>query len=43
MENNLVINNDLYQAGVTADNNDAGTGTIFRNNRLTTGWTPGYG
>jgi len=42
-DNNLVINNDLYQAGVTADNYDAGTGTIFRNNRLTSGWATGYG
>jgi len=41
--NNLVINNDLYQAGVTADNCDSGTGTIFRNNRLTSGWATGYG
>jgi len=40
---NLVINNDLYQAGVMADNCDSGTGTIFRNNRLTTGWATGYG
>lgn len=42
-DGNLVINNDLYQAATTADNNDNGTGTIFRNNRLTTGWAPGYG
>ncbi len=42
-DNNLVINNDLYQAGVTADNYDNGSLTIFRNNRLTTGWVPGYG
>ena len=40
---NLVINNDLYQAGATYDNYDAGTNTIFRNNRLTTGWATGYG
>jgi parallel beta-helix repeat protein len=42
-DNNLVINNNLYQAGVAADNSDAGTGTIFRNNRLTSGWVTGYG
>ena len=37
---NLVINNDLYQAGRTADYNNAGTGTIYHNNRTTTGWVP---
>ncbi len=42
-DNNLVINNDLYHAGVAGDNYDVGTGTIFRNNRLTTGWAAGYG
>jgi len=34
----LVINNDLYLAGKTADYNDAGTGTIYHNNRTTAGW-----
>jgi parallel beta-helix repeat protein len=42
-DSNLVINNDLYHAGVTADYNDVGTETIFRNNRLTSGWATGYG
>ncbi len=39
-DNNLVINNDLYQAGVTADYGDAGTGTIYHNNRTSAGWVP---
>jgi parallel beta-helix repeat protein len=42
-DNNLVINNDLYQAGKAADFIDSGTLTIFRNNRLTSGWVVGYG
>ncbi len=35
---NLVINNDIYQAGVTGDYYNAGTGTIYHNNRTTAGW-----
>jgi hypothetical protein len=42
-ESNLVVNNDLYSAGVTEDNYDIGSGTIFRNNWLTTGWAVGCG
>lgn len=38
--NNLVINNDLYVSGWTADFIDDGSGTIYHNNRLSTGWTP---
>jgi len=38
--NNLVINNDIYQAGVTSDYYDQGTGTIYKNNRTTAGWVP---
>jgi len=37
-DGSLVINNDLYLAGRTADYNDAGTGTIYHNNRTTAGW-----
>jgi parallel beta-helix repeat protein len=37
-DGNLVINNDLYQAGKTGDFNDDGTNTIYHNNRTTTGW-----
>ena len=37
---NLVHGNDLYQAGKTADFNDAGTGTIYHNNRTSAGWVP---
>jgi hypothetical protein len=37
-DNNLVHGNDLYQAGKTGDYNDAGTGTIYHNNRTTAGW-----
>jgi hypothetical protein len=37
---NLVINNDLYQAGKTADFYDAGTDTVYHNNRTTEGWIP---
>jgi parallel beta-helix repeat protein len=37
-DGNLVINNDLNQAGVTADYSDAGTGTIYHNNRTSAGW-----
>ncbi len=39
-DGNLVINNDLYQAGVTGDYSDAGTGTVYHNNRTTAGWVP---
>jgi len=39
-DNNLVITNDLYQAGATADYNDAGTGTIYQINRTSAGWVP---
>jgi len=39
-DNNLVINNDLYWAGTTADNSDAGSGTIIHNNRTRDGWVP---
>jgi parallel beta-helix repeat protein len=39
-DNNLVINNDLYQAGSTQDFYDAGTGTVYHNNRTTAGWVP---
>ncbi|GAI09629.1 unnamed protein product, partial [marine sediment metagenome] len=35
---NLVINNDLYQAGKAGDNSDGGFGTIYHNNRTTAGW-----
>jgi parallel beta-helix repeat protein len=35
---NLVLGNDLYQAGQTADYNDAGTGTVYHDNRTTAGW-----
>jgi parallel beta-helix repeat protein len=35
---NLVINNDLYQAGKTLDFYDEGTDTIYHNNRTTQGW-----
>jgi parallel beta-helix repeat protein len=37
---NLIHGNDLYQAGKTADFNDAGTGTIYHNNRTSEGWVP---
>jgi parallel beta-helix repeat protein len=37
---NLVIDNDLYLAGRTADYSNAGTGTIYHNNRTTAGWVP---
>jgi hypothetical protein len=37
---NLIINNDLYQAGTSADFYDAGTGTVYHNNRTTEGWIP---
>ena len=39
-DGNLVIDNDLYLAGKTADYSDAGTGTIYHNNRTTAGWVP---
>jgi parallel beta-helix repeat protein len=39
-DGNLVINNDLYLAGATADYSDAGTGTEYHNNRTTAGWVP---
>jgi parallel beta-helix repeat protein len=39
-DGNLVIDNDLYNAGKTADYNDAGTNTIYHNNRNTGGWVP---
>jgi parallel beta-helix repeat protein len=37
---NLVHGNDLYQAGKTMDFNNAGTGTIYHNNRTSVGWVP---
>jgi len=37
-DGSLVINNDLYLAGKTADYGNAGTGTIYHNNRTTAGW-----
>ena len=37
---NLVINNDLYQAGTSADFYDEGTDTVYHNNRTTQGWIP---
>lgn len=37
---NMVINNDLYDSGSTTDYLDDGTGTIYHNNRLSTGWVP---
>jgi len=37
---NLIINNDLYQAGTSADFYDEGTGTVYHNNRTTQGWIP---
>ena len=39
-DGNLVIDNDLYLAGRTLDYSDAGTGTIYHNNRTTLGWVP---
>ena len=36
----LVINNDLYQAGTSADFYDEGTDTVYHNNRTTQGWIP---
>jgi len=39
-DGNLVIDNDLYQAGRTLDYSDAGTLTIYHNNRITVGWVP---
>jgi parallel beta-helix repeat protein len=35
---NFIHGNDLYQAGKTGDYNDAGTGTIYHNNRTSEGW-----
>jgi parallel beta-helix repeat protein len=37
---NMVINNDLYQAGTSADFYDSGTDTVYHNNRTTEGWIP---
>jgi parallel beta-helix repeat protein len=37
---NLIINNDLYQAGTSADFYDGGTDTVYHNNRTTEGWIP---
>jgi hypothetical protein len=39
-DGNLVINNDLFLAGKTADYSDAGTDTVYQNNRTTAGWVP---
>ena len=36
----LIINNDLYQAGTSADFYDLGTDTVYHNNRTTQGWIP---
>lgn len=35
---NLVVNNDLYYAGLSADFADDGTGTEFHNNMVRSGW-----
>jgi len=39
-DGNLVIDNDLYLAGRTLDYSNAGTSTIYHNNRITVGWVP---
>jgi parallel beta-helix repeat protein len=35
---NLIISNDLYQAGKTTDFYDEGSGTVYHNNRITNRW-----
>jgi parallel beta-helix repeat protein len=37
---NLIINNDLYQAGTSTDFYDEGTDTVYHNNRTTEEWVP---
>jgi parallel beta-helix repeat protein len=36
----LIIDNDLYQAGISGDFVDYGTDTIYHNNRTSEGWIP---
>lgn len=37
---NVIVNNDLYTSGYSAELLNDGTGTIIHNNRLNAGWVP---